>query len=1087
MAKLIGSEKNTGNYGEDYLCDKLSICFDDNCIIYRNKNVFGREFDVAILIPNVGIVIFEAKGWAPSTVKRVENSDSIVIECEEGEVSQKPQKQVKGYRFAVERRIRQATGKFPLVFTMVALPQISLDFYKEKRMDVVLEEQFTLFKEDLATKAALFEKINSALSDVRLWARTPFNEDMMFEVRSIFESDLETHLEEPAKEISKAEAVKLSDYSLFQYIKSKDAQFDLIINVIADKYATGCKIYGVVEDCETLQKIIAKIDSKLTDKGLLRNKENLQVDYLATGCHFPKAEDCQFAFNAFNIAISVLSNNANCLDIPPLTILDGDIEGKESWLKQLSENSVFNLDQFLVEHADSDKGIIIRAGAGTGKTYAMISRISFVCYKNNMPIRSIIERIVMITFTNEAADQMEQRLKTHFQNYYFITSDTDYLALITKLDQMQISTIHSYTKSLISALGTEFGYGVDVDITSTQYYRRKKVSDMLDDYIAKKRREYGEPYLNKLGMPVYALRDSIIDFITKLNNKSIDVTSIEAEDFGKLSNESDGKELHDLLAYIIPQVEKDYAAELLSQNKVHLNSMMSLLNKYLKKPESCKRIKELQKGKPQFMFVDEFQDTDDTQIEMLLVIACILDYRLFLVGDIKQCIYRFRGAKERAFDQVHTEKNPDKWQAFVLRRNYRTDSKLLELYDRSFSLWGNDTDELLAYRPDCDKLLGTRIHNQGLAISKYYKTLTIDKEDLRLPTLFEEIRRLKRRVKYETDNGKNLSAKDKSIAILVRENWQAELIRKEGAKVGLSIQTNTGGDLYQATPALDMLILVNALLHFDEADYLYGLVTSNFFSLDVPKSKLYMQRKGIRDGGWRAKVDEKEQTNYLIGAMNTLLSQALADCKSWDALIKHLRLKPILQVLREIYSTLKPWQNFSDDKWKQQYYKLNVDLLFEQILSACNSDRLTINTLSEHLFNSIVAKTSVDSRTPPTDDEDIPIQCITIHKAKGLEYGHVIMPFTSFSIDTIKKAQLNVSTFHEDGKTRIGYSIIYGDGRDRVQNSYYNETVEKSERSREETRILYVAMTRAIRSFSWITLQNKNNKSWQNLIQREGK
>ena len=47
-------------------------------------------------------------------------------------------------------------------------------------------------------------------------------------------------------------------------------------------------------------------------------------------------------------------------------------------------------------------------------------------------------------------------------------------------------------------------------------------------------------------------------------------------------------------------------------------------------------------------------------------------------------------------------------------------------------------------------------------------------------------------------------------------------------------------------PAMDMLTLVNALVHFDEADYLYNLVTSNFFNLDIPKSNLYEIRMKIR-------------------------------------------------------------------------------------------------------------------------------------------------------------------------------------------------------------------------------------------------
>jgi ATP-dependent exoDNAse (exonuclease V) beta subunit len=132
----------------------------------------------------------------------------------------------------------------------------------------------------------------------------------------------------------------------------------------------------------------------------------------------------------------------------------------------------------------------------------------------------------------------------------------------------------------------------------------------------------------------------------------------------------------------------------------------------------------------------------------------------------------------------------------------------------------------------------------------------------------------------------------------------------------------------------------------------------------------------------------------------------------------------------------------------------------------------------------VVAGTSVDSRIPSTNLESAPIQCITIHKAKGLEYGHIILPFASFSINSIKKSNLHISTSDDDGRSRIGYSIKYGDYGEQISNSHYNEDMEKSERSREETRILYVAMTRAIRSFSWIALAGKERLSWQTLIQR---
>ena len=80
MATLIGSDIHTGNVGEDLLCAALLKAYpDEKYIIYRNSEVFGREFDVAMLIPGIGIVIFEAKGWLESTVKHVESQRKMVM------------------------------------------------------------------------------------------------------------------------------------------------------------------------------------------------------------------------------------------------------------------------------------------------------------------------------------------------------------------------------------------------------------------------------------------------------------------------------------------------------------------------------------------------------------------------------------------------------------------------------------------------------------------------------------------------------------------------------------------------------------------------------------------------------------------------------------------------------------------------------------------------------------------------------------------------------------------------------------------------------------------------------------------------
>ena len=242
----------------------------------------------------------------------------------------------------------------------------------------------------------------------------------------------------------------------------------------------------------------------------------------------------------------------------------------------------------------------------------------------------------------------------------------------------------------------------------------------------------------------------------------------------------------------------------------------------------------------------------------------------------------------------------------------------------------------------------------------------------------------------------------------------------------------------------------------------------------------------MRRDGMRSKENRFEQVNYLISLMNPVLSNNLSDEKTWESIVVSLRTKPVLQVLKSLYGTLRPWLNYSTDEWKQHYYQLNVDLLFEQLINTCNIDRITINTLQEHLFTCITSRVQVDSRAPKSERGEAPIQCITVHKSKGLEYGHVILPFCSAPMNVIKKDKLHVSAVKQSENYKIGYRMKMSESGKVLQNDYYNENVEIEEKTREEARILYVAMTRAIRSFSWIELQGKRDLSWQSLIQTEG-
>lgn len=188
MGKLIGSG-NTENFGEKVFIDKAQEYLDDTNIIYWNRQLFGREFDVCILMPGKGILVVELKGWREENILRVENNEAVIIRTADGEVAASPQKQARGYRFSIERHLRKTIGKFPLVYQMVCLPQVSRTFFRSHRLDVVMEEKFTILKEDLVDNTAFFNKLDQALREVSNWNRDPFDRRTMLEVRNLYETD----------------------------------------------------------------------------------------------------------------------------------------------------------------------------------------------------------------------------------------------------------------------------------------------------------------------------------------------------------------------------------------------------------------------------------------------------------------------------------------------------------------------------------------------------------------------------------------------------------------------------------------------------------------------------------------------------------------------------------------------------------------------------------------------------------------------------------------------------------------------------------------------------------------------------------
>ena len=1028
--------------GEELVWESLSKNLPNDVVVYTHREVVnGDECDFALLIKNRGILIIEAKGWMAKYIFDVINDGSVVLtndSPDERKTQGSPRIQARKYRFQWLNFIQDRLGFSPLVLHMVCYPFISEKEYHDTHLDMLSDRNITLFAEDIKDPVKLGQKIDRWFNEKKSLASTVFDDAHMCMVRQLLEPSFQAGSEE-FHTISDAYS-KLLVYGRDVTSKDEDA--------LAEAYFAGTKIIAFVHRTGEIERIAKRIQDGLIERKLIAEKGNIR---LAAPDEKQAAiwKEGEKTFRLFNFETYLLEG-INDLD-RDIVITEGEFgEGEEKILRQLNRTTGFNYEQFCVEHADTNTNILVRAGAGTGKTYSMVSRIAYLCNTRKMAIYNLADEVAMITFTNDAADNMKKRLKRSFMNYYLLTRKGRFLHDIESVDIMQISTIHKFAKSIIQVSSAEFGLGHDFSITSSAYARERLYEKHLDAYLVRKLNE-DQSFYRKLRMPVRKFRGLLMNFAKQLYDKSCDIKKIPPEEFGTFD------ELvffNEVISEVIIPAEVEYNQQITSKNKIDLKECMILLNNavYGSFKDKCDL-------KYQYLFVDEFQDTDDVQIDSILKLQEIISgLKLLVVGDIKQSIYRFRGATDSAFSRVRRANA--NWREFSLTTNYRSDYRLLKKLDGIFSDMGrNGFLKFTAGKDSIESTILTAVQEADIIKKIEYSS---NNKDAQMEVLFQEIQNQKTLIESYEKRG-SLTAQEKVIAVLVRENWQIENILQESRRRGIYIETEIGGDLYQLSPALDLYKLVLALMNPKDPVVLYNLILSNYINLNLDIQGLHGRRKG-------------EKADELIKAIDIFLAENGG--LTWDAIIKDLKIKPVLVLLRNIYETLQPWQKYSPDETGQKFYKANYELVLEKIIKAYSVDYLTLNVMENSLHINILTKQEELARNVAGESKKIRVLCTTIHKAKGLEYGTVILPYAKADI-SINKSPLDV--IYSNHKLAYGMRI---DGPIRYYNSNYDIKEEKSQSIQEESRVLYVALTRAIRNIVWMKDCDSNSPiSWQKMME----
>lgn len=279
--------------------------------------------------------------------------------------------------------------------------------------------------------------------------------------------------------------------------------------------------------------------------------------------------------------------------------------------------------QRVAEHIYGPAAVL--AGAGSGKTTTLINRITELI-KVTKP-----DRIVMLTFTNAAADEMKYKASKVNEDCKNVIA----------------CTYHKYCGKMLRKYGKAIGIDPSFEILVAKKYQT------LIEYV-KSSNEY---YENLKDFPSASKLDTIFSTVT--NNEDITIERLiwgtkyrnYAQDIKNLYNEV-----------------KQYGLE---NHKLNFDDMLVYMNELLNNDAICKKIAESY----DFMMVDEFQDTNALQLSILLKLSKY-NRNIVVVGDISQSIYKFRGAKvENIENFIDAFSDCAK---YTLSVNYRSTGQILD-------------------------------------------------------------------------------------------------------------------------------------------------------------------------------------------------------------------------------------------------------------------------------------------------------------------------------------------------------------------------------------------------------------------------
>nr|BET44737.1 MAG: exodeoxyribonuclease V subunit beta [Candidatus Aschnera chinzeii] len=429
--------------------------------------------------------------------------------------------------------------------------------------------------------------------------------------------------------------------------------------------------------------------------------------------------------------------------------------------------------------------------------------------------------------------------------------------------------------------------------------------------------------------------------------------------------------------------------------------------------------------------IDEFQDTDPIQYRIFKNIyynckkSCLI-----LIGDPKQAIYGFRGANIFTYFKAKKEIKSH----FTLVINYRSSFNMISAINRLFkniknpflfkALKFNDIKTtpnnknygIIHNNNELSAINIIYFNQKTLSISNYQKIMAYQCA-IQISNWLNES---KKGNIWIYNNKTKSTIKSSDIIILVKNHQEAKIISNALKQFNIhSLFLSNRNNIFCSKEALDILWILHGIYFYNQKNKVQRALATNLINLNIEE----LINLNTNEQKWEEKLKKFLDFSY-----------------KWKK----------YGIISALYSIIYEYHihtHLLNDKINGKRRMTNLMHLIELLQQEdCNCD--TQYSLIQWLEQQIKEpNTSIHNQQLHIEDDKSCIHISTIHKAKGLEYPIVFLPFACY----ITKQKIPI--FH-DRKTFIKHIDLL-----KSQNSLH---MYEEERLSEDLRLLYVALTRAI-------------------------